>query len=91
MRVPCGRHERHLDPGGAQGGRGLFGTTTGGQGAHVQATLAVTSGETLVVSGRRAQQSRDFPSTGAGGFNGGGAGGIAFHHVGRWRRRLGRP
>lgn len=75
--VPAVVTSATFDVWGAAGGRGLFQTTVGGRGAHVQATLGVTPGETLVVSVGGAGAVAG--TAGAGGFNGGGAGGTSFH------------
>lgn len=69
--VPAGVTSIRIDASGAQGGTGRN-STAGGLGGRVEATIAVTPGETLtVLVGGLGQDG----GNGAAGFNGGGAGG----------------
>ncbi|MBI1814050.1 MAG: hypothetical protein HYR72_03650 [Deltaproteobacteria bacterium] len=77
--VPSGVTSIDVDVGGAQGGGGVEGIPTefGGKGGRVQTTLAVTPGETLYIYVGGYGGDLVPPNTaGAGGFNGGGPGGI---------------
>src|SRR5207244_3856150 len=74
--VPNGVASVDVDARGAQGG-GNGPTTPGGKGGRVQTTLAVTPGETLHIYVGEKGGDLDSPNIGgAGGWNGGGPGGI---------------
>lgn len=72
--VPVGVSELYIDMAGAQGGSQW---SNGGQGARVETTLSVTSGETLRIRVGQQGGSGHTEATSLGGYNGGGNGGLA--------------
>jgi hypothetical protein len=75
FKVPAGFSSVSVDVFGAQGGANATDTTSGIKGGDISGTLAVTSGETLVVIAGGQGQPASGSTGGAGGYGGGGAGG----------------
>jgi hypothetical protein len=79
--VPAGITQITVTAAGAQGGPDIY-SNQGGKGALVTATLAVTPGETLVVTAGGAGGLGSYLTPGPGGFNGGGPGGATVYNGG---------